>query len=217
MIGFSCESELRTLRPVDVKSGAPNVASSEAGFYFPLVRTLVAETEKASSGATFVFTSSSPREGVSVVVGKIAVELAAVTGEKVLIAMTDTIGNFAPGPGTGPEPQNPVIREANGVFRLRPPQSANCASRVERFELLRQLTALFPYVLVDAPALSVSAEALEFGARSQGIVLVAAAGKVRRNRLLQTKRMIEVSGAPLLGCALNRRTYPIPNFLYKRL
>ena len=203
MIGFSCESELRTLRPVDVKSGAPNVASSEAGFYFPLVRTLVAETEKASSGATFVFTSSSPREGVSVVVGK--------------IAMTDAIGNFAPGPGTGPEPQNPVIREANGVFRLRPPQSANCASRVERFELLRQLTALFPYVLVDAPALSVSAEALEFGARSQGIVLVAAAGKVRRNRLLQTKRMIEVSGAPLLGCALNRRTYPIPNFLYKRL
>lgn len=215
MIGHSNEFWFGTIRPVQGKSDAPKVASPEAGFYFPLVRTLVTGAEKASSGATFVFTSSSPREGVSVVVGTIAQELAAVTGEKVLIAMTDAIGNFAPLPG--PEPQNPVIREANGVFRLRPPQSANCASRVERFELLRQLTELFPYVLVDAPALSVSAEALEFGARSQGIVLVAAAGKVRRNRLLQTKRMIEVSGAPLLGCALNRRTYPIPNFLYKRL
>lgn len=216
MIGHSSESELGTRRPaVDIKSGAPKVASSDSGFYFPLVRTLVAEAEKAISGATFVFTSLSPREGVSVVVGTIAQELAAVTGEKVLIAMTDAIGNFAPLPG--PDPQNPVIREANGVFRLRPPQSANSASRVERFELLRQLTELFPFVLVDAPALSVSAEALEFGACSQGIVLVAAAGKVRRNRLLQTKRMIEVSGTPLLGCALNRRTYPIPNFLYKRL
>ncbi len=215
MIGHSSEFWFGTIRQVEVKSDAPKVASSEAGFYFPLVRTLVAEAEKVSSGATFVFTSSSPREGVSVVAGTIAQELSAVTGEKVLIAMADAIGNFAPLPG--PEPQNPVIREGNGVFRLRPPQSANCASRVERFELLRQLTELFPFVLVDAAALSVSAEALEFGARSQGIVLVAAAGKVRRNRLLQTKRMIEVSGAPLLGCALNRRTYPIPNFLYKRL
>lgn len=215
MSGHSSESEFETMRPFEARAGAAPVATPDSGFYFPLVRTLVAEYEKAKLGATFVFTSSTAREGVSVVVGTIAKELAAETGEKVLIAMTDAIGNFAPMPG--PEPQNPVIRESDGVFRLRPPQSANCASRVERFELLRQLTELFPFVLVDAPALSASAEALEFGARSQGIVLVAAAGKIRRNRLLQTKRMIEVSGAPLLGCALNRRTYPIPNFLYKRL
>lgn len=215
MIGHSSESEFETVRPSDVRNRPEKVATPDAGFYFPLVRTLVTEYEKADSGATFVFTSSSPREGVSVVVGTIAKELASETGEKVLIAMTDAIGNFAP--LAGPDPQNPVVSEGNGVFRLRPPQSANCASRVERFKLLRQLTELFPFVLVDAPALSVSAEALEFGARSQGIVLVAAAGKVRRGRLLQTKRMIEVSGAPLLGCALNRRTYPIPNFLYKRL
>ena len=82
MIGHSSEFWFGTFRPVQVKSDAPKVASPEAGFYFPLVRTLAAEAEKASSGATFVFTSSSPREGVSVVVGTIARELAAVTGEK---------------------------------------------------------------------------------------------------------------------------------------
>jgi Mrp family chromosome partitioning ATPase len=190
-------------------------AAPRSAFYLPLVRTLMDEYEGTTAGAAFVFTSASPGEGVSVVIETIARELASTSGQKVLIAMTGAIGNFVPEYGHAPE--EPVIREGNGVFRLRLPTSADTASRVERFELLRELTQLFPFVLLDAPALAVSAEALEFGARSQGVVLVSAAGQVRRNRLLQTKRMIEVAGVSLLGCALNRRTYPIPDFLYKRL
>jgi len=215
MIGHLNDSGSYTLSPAAPHTGGVFLAPAQSGFYVPLVRTLMDEYEKAFSGASFVFTSSTPREGVSVVVDRVAKELAAVSGEKVLIAMTAAIGNFAP--ADEPDRHEPVQREGDGVFRLAPPRSANSATRVERFELLRQLTKLFPFVLIDAPALSVSAEALEFGARSQGIVLVAAAGRVRRNRLLQTKRMIDVAGAPLLGCALNRRTYPIPDFLYKRL
>lgn len=185
------------------------------GFYVPLIRTLMDEGDGATSGQSFVFTSTSPGEGVSAVVETIAKELASSSGEKVLIAMTGAIDNFIPVPGQ--LAVEPVVREANGVYRLRPPTSGGTATRVERFELLRQLTQLFPYVLIDAPALTVSAEALEFGVKSQGIVLVSAAGQIRRNRLLRTKRMIEVANVPLLGCALNRRTYPIPDFLYKRL
>jgi hypothetical protein len=215
MIGHVNDSSFETYTPGAPAYGGVALSPTQSGFYVPLVRSLMEEREKAFSGASFVFTSSTPREGVSVVVDRIARELAAVSGEKVLIAMTAAIGNFAP--SAEPDAHEPVLREGDGVFRLAPPRSANSATRVERFELLRQLTRLFSFVLIDAPALSVSSEALEFGARSQGIVLVAAAGRVRRNRLLQTKRMIDVAGAPLLGCALNRRTYPIPDFLYKRL
>jgi Mrp family chromosome partitioning ATPase len=215
MINHVMGTEFEATLPGATPFPAGSTGKSSSGFYIPLVRTLIEEYEKASLGAAFVFTSTAPREGVSVVVANVARELAATTGEKVLIALTSAIGNFAPAQGeVAPEP---VIREGNGVFRLRQPSSANSATRVERFELLYQLTRLFPFVLIDAPALTVSAEALEFGARSQGVVLVSAAGQVRRNRLLQTKLLIEFSGAPLLGCALNRRTYPIPNFLYKRL
>ena len=42
MIGHSSESEFGVPRPVDLKSGALKAASSDSGFYFPLVRTLVA-------------------------------------------------------------------------------------------------------------------------------------------------------------------------------
>ena len=175
----------------------------------------MAEYEKSAAGAAFVFTSTSRREGVSVTVDMVARELAAISGEKVLIAATGAIGNFAPAKGQmAPER---VIREGNGVFRLRSPEKPDLTTRVERFGLLRQLTHLFHFVFIDAPALSESAEALEYGARTQGVVLVTAAGIVRRHRLLQARRMMEVARIPLLGCALNRRTYPIPNFLYKRL
>jgi len=192
-----------------------NVGSRSSGFYLPLVRTLMQEFDGTPSGQSFVFTSTSPGEGVSVVIARIAQELASTSGEKVLIAMTGAIDNFVPDPGELAE--EPVIRESNGVFRLRAPTTDGTATRVERFELLRQLTQLFPYVLIDAPALAVSAEALQFGVKSQGIVLVSASGQIRRNRLLQTKTLIEIANVPLLGCALNRRTYPIPDFLYKRL
>lgn len=215
MIEHAMENHLSSLNAAQVLRVRRVVDEPTAGFYLPLVRTLMEEYAKADFGAAFVFTSTAPREGVSMVISTIAKELAATSGEKVLIAMTSAIGNFAPLPGA--EPAEPVIREGNGVFRLSPPQSPNHATRVERFELLRQLTSLFPFVLIDSPALSVSTEALEFGARSHGVVLVSAAGQVRRNRLLQAKRMIDVAGVPLLGCALNRRTYPIPDFLYKRL
>ena len=191
------------------------VGSPEPGFYLPLVQSFLYESEKTDLGAVFVFTSTSPREGVSFVTAAVGRELAALTGEKVLVAASRAIGNFAPVPGT--DSSEPVIREGNNVFHLRPPQSPNGASRVEKFELLGQLNKLFRFVLVDSPALSVSAEALEYGVCSQGIVLVAAAGQVHRSRLVRAKGMIEAAGVPLLGCALNRRTYPIPGFLYKRL
>ncbi len=187
----------------------------ERGFYVPLVRKLMEERETAKDGAAFVFTAVGPGEGVSVVTGTVARELASESGEKVLIAEANAIGNFAPAQSS--EFREPVMREGNGIYRLRPATSFNSASRAQRFDLLNQLKLLFAFVLIDCPALSVSTEALEFGARSQGLVLVAAAGQVRRSRLLQAKRIIEVSGVPLLGCALNRRTYPIPEFLYRRL
>jgi hypothetical protein len=215
MMDHAIENQYAGLNAAQVRKVKWVAEEPASGFYLPLVRTLMEEYGKAEFGASFVFTSTAPREGVSLVVTTLAKELAATSGEKVLIAMTSAIGNFAPVHGV--EPAEPVIREGNGVFRLSPPQSANHATRVERFELLRQLTSLFPFVLIDSPALSVSTEALEFGALSHGVVLVSAAGLVRRNRLLQAKRMIDFAGVPLLGCALNRRTYPIPDFLYKRL
>lgn len=199
------------------ESPEPNFTATapEPGFYVPIVRKFIYESEQADGGAAFVFTSANSREGVSVVTAAVARELAALSGEKVFIAESRAIGNFAPSPAS--ESGSPVVHEGGGVYRLSASESSPVASRIERFELLRQLKRLFPFVLIDCPSLSVSAESLEFAAKARGIVLVAAAGRVRRTRLLQAKTLIEISGVPLLGCALNRRTYPVPKFIYNRL
>lgn len=215
MIGHADTNNFGTPRPVNPQPSGVPLDIVEPGFFVPLIRKIMEDGPAGELGGSFVFTSAMPGEGVSAVVTSVARELAAVSGERVLIADAGDIGNFAP--ADDPDNHEPVIREGRGLYRLRPQTVANNATRVERFFLLKQLKDLFPFVLVDAPALSASAEALEFGARSRGLVLVAAAGKLRRSRLQLTKRMIDVSGVPLIGCALNRRTYPIPDFLYKRL
>ena len=215
MISHANSYEFEAAQAEARRNTISNLGIVERGFFVPLVRMLMRESKPGEPGGAFVFTSATPREGVSSVTAAVARELTAVSGARVLVAEASAIGNFVPSPD--PESDEPVIREASGIYRLRPASTVNRATRIERFQLLDRLRDLFTFVLIDCPALSGSAEALEFGARSSGIVLVAAAGQIRRSRLQLTKRMIDVSGVPLLGCALNRRTYPIPDFLYNRL
>lgn len=198
--------------PMPGMTRAPG-ARPESGFFLPLIRKLMEESQTAENGATFVFTSAIPKEGVSFVTAAVAGELAALSGKKVLIAESRAIRFYVP----APQVHEPVVNEGRGVYRMGSPAAPQDIPPVQRFDILQQLKKLFPFILIDCPALSASSEALEFGQKSNGIVLIAAAGLARRNGLLRAKRLIDVSGIPILGCALNRRTYPIPDFIYKRL
>jgi protein-tyrosine kinase len=82
---------------------------------------------------------------------------------------------------------------------------------------LSELCAEFDYVLVDAPALSKSAQALRLGKMADGVVLVLAANETRREAARRAKESLQQAGIKVLGAVLNRRTYPIPEALYKRL
>jgi protein-tyrosine kinase len=50
-----------------------------------------------------------------------------------------------------------------------------------------------------------------------GVVLVVRAGRTSREAVLQAKKRLQLAGARLLGVVLNDRTYPLPEFLYRRL
>ena len=90
MIDQEIHISFRPKKPRTTESnGFVEVLSS--GFYLPLVRTLIDHAEKCFTGATFIFTSTAPREGVSMVTDAIARELAASTGEKILIAKSSAI------------------------------------------------------------------------------------------------------------------------------
>jgi capsular exopolysaccharide synthesis family protein len=90
-----------------------------------------------------------------------------------------------------------------------------------RAEALRaRLTVLccaFDRVVIDAPPVNVSADALLLGGMSDGVVLVIEANATRREAARGAKNTLESAGVRVLGAVLNKRTYPIPEVLYKRI
>lgn len=84
-------------------------------------------------------------------------------------------------------------------------------------ELLSELRAEFDYVLVDAPAVSSCGDGALLGQMTDGVVFVIGCNSTRRETARAAKESLEAVGVPILGTVLNRRTYPIPEALYRRL
>jgi len=100
------------------------------------------------------------------------------------------------------------------------PASGDCpvAASMERFQsLIEDLRKDFTYILIDAPPLSDYGEASLFARTADGLVMVLEANDTRREPAQKVKELLEASDIPVLGAVLNKRTFPIPESLYKRL
>jgi protein-tyrosine kinase len=84
-------------------------------------------------------------------------------------------------------------------------------------ERIAELRAAFDYVLIDAPPLNTNAEAMVLGRNTDGVVLVLEANTTRREAALRAAQNLRAAGITVLGAVLNKRTFPIPAVLYKRL
>ena len=82
---------------------------------------------------------------------------------------------------------------------------------------IEELRKEFDYVLIDSPPLTAYADALIVGRLSDGAVLVVEANATRREAALRVADSLKSSRIPVLGVVLNKRTFPIPGALYKRL
>lgn len=190
--------------------------------------------QKQSEGVVLAFTAAAPQEGVSHVTESFAAELARQSERRTLIITAERLQSLRvadyirmpdcctrtnienlwvlrtlkPGNGNGngngkSGPQNKVTRlEDESEFGL------------DRIEALR-LT--FPNILIDCRSLKVSSEAAGLASTVDGIVVVVEAGRTRRNEIQNAKRTIEMARGNLLGFILNKRRYPVPQWLYRRL
>ena len=80
-----------------------------------------------------------------------------------------------------------------------------------------ELRKEFDYVLVDAPPLSRYADAITLGQVTDGFVLVVEANATRRAVALLAAASLRAAHIRILGAVLNKRTFPIPSLLYKKL
>jgi hypothetical protein len=88
---------------------------------------------------------------------------------------------------------------------------ANRNYRKQAIDLLRNR---FSYILLDCPSLKESKDVLGLTTLVDGIVLVVEANKTSKNQLDHLERSLTDAGGNILGSLLNKRTYPIPNWLW---
>lgn len=102
----------------------------------------------------------------------------------------------------------------SGAVKAEP----NGALNPQRLRLrFAELRAEFDHVLVDTPPMNSNPDAVLIGHCADGVVLVVDSTSTRRESARVAKENLEAAKIPILGAVLNRRTYPIPEALYKRL
>ncbi len=82
---------------------------------------------------------------------------------------------------------------------------------------VQELRQEFDYVLIDAPALNLYTDAVVLGQIADGAVVVLQADSTRRESALKGLESLRDAHVEVLGAVLNRRTFPIPDFVYRRL
>jgi capsular exopolysaccharide synthesis family protein len=83
--------------------------------------------------------------------------------------------------------------------------------------LLPELQREFDYVLIDAPPMEAGDDSVMLSRHAEGIVLVLRAHSTRRETARKAVRDLEHANVRVLGAVLNRRTFPVPESIYRKL
>jgi uncharacterized protein involved in exopolysaccharide biosynthesis/Mrp family chromosome partitioning ATPase len=174
------------------------------------------QTQRA---AVFAITSSTPREGKTSFSVALARQIAA-NGRK--IAVVDTNAPARSGIAAG---SNSPVAES-WISTAIAADDASAAHFVHAGELilkqgtlrgdllkklLAELRQRYDVVMFDAPALSEGAEAIQFSAASDAVLLLARLGVVKRPALLDGLRQLALCGVPVTGVvALGSRREALP-------
>lgn len=186
---------------------------------------------KTVNSQVIAFTSAVPGEGVSYVIESFATELAGRTKKLTIITDVDTlqkidIFHYQQLPRYCCKTDIPylhVLQREGDQFTDELEESQALAPVSAGSELdqgisnLQTLRHMYDYVLVDCPSIKESGDAAYFASAVDGVVLVVSAENTRKEQVRNALNTIEMAEANVLGCVLNKRRYPIPNWIYRRI
>jgi Mrp family chromosome partitioning ATPase len=207
-----------------------------------LLANLQNSTQRLRGGAAIAFTSASVGEGVSHVTQLFAVELARHTGRRTLIVSAERMQSLGvedylrmpwnchptnienvwmlPSKKTGRKNDGatdddtvPELPQRSFLMRVSK-EGEDIDTGLDSVDALR---VAFDNILIDCRSLRVSSEAAVLSGSVDGVAVVVEAGQTRRDEILNAQRTIENAGGKFLGFVLNKRRYPVPEWLYRRL
>ena len=95
--------------------------------------------------------------------------------------------------------------------------SSNLLASERLKERIEHLRREFEFVIVDAPPLSHYSDAVALGKQADGIVLILEADQTRRESATAASVTLRMANVPIFAAVLNKRKFPIPDKVYKRL
>ena len=202
-----------------------------------LLASLQNGSQNLRGGAALAFTAASAGDGASKVAQLFAVELARHTGRRTLIIDSKRLHALGvedylqmpwnchptnienlwmlPGKKSRKKDFDDTPDLARRSFLMRVPKDGEeIDTGLDSVDALR---VSFDNILIDCGSIKDSTDAALLAANVDGLVIVVNAGESRRSEILNAQRMIETAGGKFLGFVLNKRKYPVPEWLYKRL
>jgi len=109
---------------------------------------------------------------------------------------------------SGLSAMGPGVMPPNHLLDLEPPKFKN---------LLNRLAEEYALVIVDGPSVNMHPESVLYGSQVDHIILVVYSGVTRVPVLSKALAKLTAGGCKNFDLLLNRRIFPIPNWIYKRL
>jgi len=219
-----------------VSTGMPVASNLPKGLeakFMALAQRLDASIER--DGASIVaFTGAQPGEGSSKIACEFAQLAATRFGKRVLILAAGPqpyVGKMVA--GVASHGWEALLEDGVGIDQVVHPcgDGQVAVSQMSRsstglpkvlgspriHEILESLRHQFDLVIVDAPPLGASTDAVLLSGVVDGTVIVVEAGKTRWQVIKRWTEQIETQRGRILGVILNRRRDFIPGFIYRKL
>ena len=112
-----------------------------------------------------------------------------------------------------------VVQVADGLSLLPAgPAGPGRRSSASQFEaVLGRLRERFGHVLVDLPSLASAGMTPEWAAVADQVAIVVEAERTRWQPVAVANERLTAAGAEVAGVVMNKRRFPIPGWLYRRL
>lgn len=209
------------------------VMAQDAFHYY---RGLIGQMEIALpqlSSRVLLLSSAMAGEGTTEVVVGLGLTLAAALGRKTAVIDCNTrnpeihrrfgvhdVGLDEHLKGTLPLEQALLNTTVPNLYVMPLGAGLTSLARIDRDDfqgMVARLREKFEYVLIDSAAVGVNPETSTLCDMVDAVVLVVRHGGTRREVVRRAKDMVERAGGKILGVVLNKRKFPIPEFLYRRL
>ena len=197
------------------------------------LRTNIRFASYGSDMKTIVVTSANVDEGKSTTATNLAIVLAQA-GESVILVDTD-LRRYAP----QRQPGSPTIGLTGLLLEdvadpnlalmntrwphlkllpsgILPPNPSELLTSDKMIKVIDQLKSMADYVIFDTPPTLAVTDAVILAARTDGTIIVTAAGKTRTEQLRETIRLMRQANARMIGIVLNRAAGAHAPYYYKR-